>query len=297
MSFRLKQSESPAEGLRRIAREQAELALAAATATDRNTATRVHEVRKCTKKVRSLMRLVRPHLGDRFRVENSFLSDAARRLSASRDAAVLLATFDALVKKQPTDQKTEWAAPREVVVRRLSETAPAVDSKEQLAAVADEMRELLERIDEWTVGEPDFGAVGDGLTRSYRDGRNAMRTAFRSTDADDWHEWRKRVKDHWYHVRLLRNAWKPVMKACEKELETLSDLLGEEHDLAVLDERVADLQDSPTEMTSRLREAIARRRENLRSAARPLGARVYAEKPKPLKKRFRHYWRTWHDET
>ena len=48
------------------------------------------------------------------------------------------------------------------------------------------------------------------------------------------HEWRKRVKDLWYHCLLLQDAWKPVMSALADEAHELSDRLGDDHDLAVL---------------------------------------------------------------
>jgi CHAD domain-containing protein len=295
MSFRLKRSESPADGLRRIARELAEQALAEAAATDRDTATRVHNARKCTKKTRSILRLARRHLGETFRVENALIRDAARRLSASRDAAVLLATFDALVREQSDELRAVTAPIRDVLVGKLSEAASAACAKEQLALFADDMRELLVRIDEWVITAHDFDAVGDGLVRSYRDGRSAMKAALDTSDAAAWHEWRKRVKDHWYHVRLLRNVWKPVMKAREKELKTLSDVLGEEHDLAVLQERISN--ELPSEPSSRLLEAIERKRQHLQSVARPFGERIYAEKPKALGKRLDRYWEVWRSET
>jgi CHAD domain-containing protein len=295
MSFRLKRSESPADGVRRIAHELAERALAEATATDRDVVARVHNVRKCTKKLRSVLRLARPHLGDQYHVENALIRDSSRRLSASRDAAVVLATFDGLAKKQSDDQRAGSAAIRELLVGSLSDNAGNDSAEEQLAAFADDARELLERIDEWIVHASDFAAVGDGLARSYADGRDAMQAAIGSSDAADWHEWRKRVKDHWYHVRLLRSVWKPVMKAREQELETLSDLLGEDHDLAVLDVSIARLGAPDAEAAACLIELAARRRASLQASAAGLGGRVYAEKPPALHKRLERYWRVWRD--
>ena len=40
---------------------------------------------------------------------------------------------------------------------------------------------------------------------------------------EDFHRWRKRVKDLWYHVSLLARAWPEQMEALAKELKTLSD--------------------------------------------------------------------------
>ncbi len=293
MAFRYQRTESVADGLRRIAREQAEQALASATASDRNPTVRVHDVRKRTKKLRSLLRLVRPSLGEFYRVENSYLRDAARRLSSVRDAEVLLTAFDGLVKKQPAGERENLSVLREQLVRKLADQQSPGDVNGQLAVFANDIRELLERIDEWRLEGGDFAAIGVGLCRSYRDGRQAMEVARCSSNAADWHEWRKRVKDHWYHIRLLRNIWKQPMRARQRELETLSDLLGNDHDLAVLHERVVGLSDLPAELTSRLLDAIGLQRAKLQTSARPLGARIYAEKPGALTKRVRCYWRTW----
>jgi CHAD domain-containing protein len=292
MSFRFKHTESSlGEAVRRIAREQAETALAAAVASERPSDDRVHEARKCCKKLRSVLRLVRPHLGERHRIENSFLRDAAKRLSASRDAAVLLVTFDQLVRKQAGDG-VRFAGLRNALSCIWGGDGACDAVEERLAVFADDFRELLERIDEWCVDRNGFEAVGDGLARSYGDGRHAMRAAFKSNDPLDWHEWRKRVKDHWYHVRLLRDVWKPVMKAREAELETLSDLLGEVHDLAVLHDCLTGLPEADTATAALLAE-ISRKRAKQQAAARPLGRRIYVEKRTALEKRIQGYWQVW----
>ena len=49
-----------------------------------------------------------------------------------------------------------------------------------------------------------------------------------------WHDWRKRAKDVWYQLRLLQDTWPDVMKAMAGQASQLSDLLGDDHDLAVL---------------------------------------------------------------
>jgi len=57
-----------------------------------------HDARKRTKKLRALLRLARPELGDKvYRRENAGLRDAARRLSPVRDAWVLIEALDDVV--------------------------------------------------------------------------------------------------------------------------------------------------------------------------------------------------------
>src|ERR687888_223363 len=52
------------------------------------------------------------------------------------------------------------------------------------------------------------------------------------------HEWRKRSKDLWYHLRLLRDGRREVLAPAADRAHELSDLLGDHHDLAVLAEDV-----------------------------------------------------------
>ena len=54
------------------------------------------------------------------------------------------------------------------------------------------------------------------------------------------HEWRKRTKDLRYALELLEPLWPDVMEAFAAEVDDLADLLGEDHDLALLEAFVRD---------------------------------------------------------
>jgi CHAD domain-containing protein len=79
--------------------------------------------------------------------------------------------------------------------------------------------------------------VRTGLERAYRRGRRDLRRVRQDASDEAVHEWRKRVKDLWYQLRLLRNAWPAPLKAASDEAHELSALLGDHHDLAVLAQR------------------------------------------------------------
>ena len=91
MAFAVRPEESLRKGIRRIARREMEEIRAHVTKTangSRDAA--VHEARKCCKKLRALLRLVRPAISARtYRDENTAFRDAARPLTAVRDAKVL----------------------------------------------------------------------------------------------------------------------------------------------------------------------------------------------------------------
>ena len=98
MPYRLKKSESVPEGLRRIVGEELSSAVDQ-LANSKKREEAIHEARKTIKKVRGILRLVRPHSAAIYRVENRRFRDIGRKLSELRDAASIIEAFDALLEK------------------------------------------------------------------------------------------------------------------------------------------------------------------------------------------------------
>ena len=131
-----------------------------------------------------------------------------------------------------------------------------------------------------------------GLGRSYRDGRAALKRVRAEDSAENVHEFRKRAKDLWYQLRLLRDAWPGLLGPTAEEAHELTELLGDHHDLAVLAEDL-DARAGLVAGREEFQTLIARRQAQLLGAALELGERLYAEKPKPFLRRLRGYWRAW----
>ena len=139
--------------------------------------------------------------------------------------------------------------------------------------------------------------LDDGLGDTYRWGRRAMATAYHHKQDAAFHEWRKAIKYHGYHVRLLADVWPEEMAGRLEVLERLGSLLGEDHGLA---EFACTLADGPADVDSRsdrqvLLVQIAQRQQALRALARPLGRRLFAEPPSAFKRRLHQYWKLWRD--
>jgi hypothetical protein len=165
----------------------------------------------------------------------------------------------------------------------------------QLDEFLAKMREARQRVGSWKVQDDGFSAVERGLLKTYRRGRKALRKAYDDPSTENFHEWRKRVKYHWYHARLLRSIWDDVLRVHCRGADALGDLLGNDHDLAVLR---ATLLEDPHQFgresdQQALLSLIDRRRAELQAKARPLGQRLFAEKPRRLAERFRSYWKAW----
>jgi CHAD domain-containing protein len=119
-----------------------------------------------------------------------------------------------------------------------------------------------------------------------------MTAALEEPSDENLHEWRKRAKDHWYHVRLMRNAWPKVMDAYRREMRLLTEALGMDHDLAILTPIVRDDPDAfgGADGVRVFLDMAARRRAELQDRARLVGRRIYAEKPRTLVQRFKARW-------
>jgi CHAD domain-containing protein len=122
--------------------------------------------------------------------------------------------------------------------------------------------------------------------------------ALRVRSPENLHELRKRIKDHWYHVRLLEGIWSETMGAREKSLKALETWLGEDHNLFVLSERL--IAEPAKYGTKRGLESVLQSirswQTELRDRALPLAERVYEEKPFEFTRRMKHLWQIWKSE-
>jgi len=295
MAYRFQRKESVAQGIRRVSLEQTVKA-AQQLGEDVDLAEGIHNARKSFKKSRSLLRLVRRGLGEElYQAQNQWLREAKNRLSSARDAEAMVETFDKLADRyQAVGECPVFATVRESLVDRRNDVAGESPEVVHTAReTAESLRSLAHGIEDWALSGDDFEVLAPGFQRTYRRGRKAMRKAYRHPSDENFHEWRKRVKDHWYHCRLLRNTWPATMKPRIANLTRLSDALGDDHDLGILCHALhatAQGLDGDVDTLSCLAQS---RQDELRQEARTLGARLYAEKPKRLAATLGAYWRAW----
>ena len=300
MSYRLHAQETVEDGLRRIAAEQLQRALSGfdGGALDRHAA--VHEARKCCKRLRGLLRLARNGLGGKvYRAENASLRDAARRLSGLRDAEALIETYDELDAHfgGGIDRRSIAPVRRALTARRQRLADQDATFERRVSAFRADLEAALRRVPSWGLANDEFAALAAGLTRSYKRGRKAMATAYASPSPKRFHEWRKRVKYHRYHLELLQELWPRQLKARRSEVKRLGGMLGDDHDLAVLRAVLESESGSFGDESARMLIDLAdRRRDTLRAGMLPLGHRVFAERPKALVSRYEAYWHAWRKE-
>jgi CHAD domain-containing protein len=299
-TYRFQQREDLRKGVRRVARGRADSAIAHLRGElDKEFAEAIHEARKDLKKLRSVVRLVRGPLGeDSYRRENERFRDAGRLLSGTRDAEVKLETLVVLRERFGDDFPEAKATPlvkalegeREAISRRAS----AEDGGGGVAGAVRRIEGGRDAIGDWNLEGGGFELIEEGLRRSYRRGRNRFTETTENPSPETVHEWRKRVKDLWYHLRLVRDARPGKLGKAADRAHDLSDMLGDHHDLTVLREDAAErrglLED---EARATLEELIARRQGELVDEATSLAEKVYARKPKKFVSRIGGYWDAW----
>ncbi len=280
------------DGARRIAREGLYLAIASLEGSPGGTPSRVaervaeapdeqvHDARKALKRLRALVRFVRGAVGEStYRATNAALADAAKGVSDARDSAVMIETFARLA---------QGAAEANAIAQSLRRTRTASqknEGRDRERAVAI-LRAEIPKVEAWVFREDGFAALSDGAIAAYRGARRKLRGA---RDGVALHELRKRTKDVQYQTQLLHDVWPAAMKAWGKALDELGDRLGEDHDLFLLQERLATKPEG-----ARFIERAEIRRRELVEESLPIAARIFAEKPDAYAARLEAWFGAWH---
>lgn len=295
MSYEFTPEESIAAGVIRCACEQLDRAIEALSEDIRlEPVDAVHTARKAIKKERALLRLAGGALpGGQPARDNARLRDVARTLSELRDADVMVQTAEALEAR--FTGRLPARAFTDLQDALLSAGASQRDSAavDNLAAGAvQELTEIRRQIDGWQLDDDGWPVIRKGLGRTYRRGRKALSAAETDPTSESLHAWRKRVKDHWYHLRLLAAVCGPIVGGAAREADRLSDVLGDDHDLAVLRDWLSARSPGLGLVdVDALLPLVDHRREQLQAEAWGLGHRLYLERPAAFERRLRGLWR------
>jgi CHAD domain-containing protein len=298
-AYRLLAGEPVAAGVKRILTAQVDDAIAqlrGEAGTD--PAEAVHEARKEMKKIRSVLRLVRHEIGDDvWRRENDHYREIARTLSGFRDAEILVQALDGLAERFGPQAEGRFDALREQLEKENREAHDDGSIERSMVEAAAGLAAGRGRIGGLPLEGDGWDLIGPGLHRTYRRGRRRLRAVEEEASVTNLHELRKRVKDLWYQVRLIRDADKQMLGSLADHAHDLSDHLGDDHDLALLRETVQRRRaafSDPGDKRHLLEEIDARRGE-LQFAAISLAERIYAEKPKRFTKRLEKRWEAWRE--
>lgn len=288
MPYRLKFDESIRKGFRRITREQIDLAIAELSPAD-VTASAVHASRKALKRSRALLRSFAPALGDKAaRQFNRALAGIARQLSGRRDADVALDTVVQLEAHCGAEAAIALRPLRDVLQSRRDAAGVDPIDIQTRDAITSELKALRTRLADVKLKGRGIDPVVQGIQASYSRSRKALKTAYAAPSDHAFHELRKSAQTHWRQMALLSRAWPDEFAARVTAARELSQLLGDDHDIAVLKTMVAaDLNESQRTAILNLCES---RQAELRADSYYRAHRLFAEPPRAFGCRITALW-------
>src|SRR5258708_1669762 len=131
------------------------------------------------------------------------------------------------------------------------------------------------------------------VRRTYKRGRQVLTSAIKKTSPENLHAFRKREKELWYQLRLLRPLAPAVFKELNDELKTIGQYLGQVHDLAFVGQRLSSIGPARKQGHRILNALIDSRTNELQYTAIALGERFYAERPRQFARRIARYFSDW----
>jgi CHAD domain-containing protein len=280
MALTLKLHETPGAGLHRIAHKRLQKLLKSLRARDMGRDASVHNARKQVKEFRGVLRLARAELGKKtYRRENQALRDAARPLSELRDASVLIDTLDKLIERSRGGLKPAHVARLKQSLRdRRQQVRTLMQEQQVLSRLVRCVQGTERRIQQWPDRDGGWKSVRSVLRRIYRKGRTAMRAAHAEGSNEALHEWRKRTNALRYALEFVCCIRPKRIRRLTQRAHRLTEILGEDHDLAVLGE-VAQQQVGPQSAADSafVLSLIVKRRLTLQKQAHAIGNKLFRE--------------------
>ncbi|NJL44777.1 MAG: CHAD domain-containing protein [Leptolyngbyaceae cyanobacterium SM2_3_12] len=301
MAYRFLADSTVEANLHRIMDEQLEKAIQQLRENFSTTPERaIHHTRKRLKKCRSLLRLLRKSMDKAtYKQEKNALRDLGRALAPARDAEAYAETLADLLEtyRRPLDMETFSELQASLADWQQSELQKLTNRDNVIPFLIAELTASQERLNRLSLKKAEWEAIEPNLLRLYSQGQERFQTAYEDQGSDqDFHAWRKRVKDLWYALRLLRLVWPPVIQATESEAHTLAQLLGDGHDIAELE---VFLQHCPDSIAPKLIQLevltplMHHQKQQIYQQAKSLGQKLYAEAPEAFTQRLARYWEPW----
>lgn len=247
----------------------------------------VHAVRKKLKRARAKLRLLRTAIDRRaYARENAALRDAARPLSNVRDSRVMLDAVEALLKHKGTrSRRMLLTALRGRLKTAHAQARTQLEAGRVAASSAAVLQRTSQRIAKWEVPRRGRKALTLSVRRVYRSARKALAAADENASPENLHELRKQVKYLREAVSALESDATRGAARIVKRADAVAGALGEDHDLYVLQEKLAATEASLHAHSAGFAEEIAEHRGNLEKQAFKRSRKLLSKKPRAFARR------------
>jgi CHAD domain-containing protein len=260
----------------------------------------VHDARKRIKKTRAALLLVRKQLDGTYDKQDGQLGKAGRQLAIERDADAMVETFDQLRARYRSRLRgRNMAAIRKELAARAEGVKSHAQKERFTQTAAHRLRKAAKQASRWHLDSQGFKAVRHEMKRSFKRARKGLYQVERRPTAERFHEWRKRVKDHWYHTRLVEQTRPSDTHGIAERLHRLEAWLGQEHNLVLLRRHLASIERALASEHEKatIDRDIERFQAHLRRRALKLGRQIYKVRPRRFARALQRSWRRWRHES
>ena len=281
----------PARQLRRIFGEQVSDATAALTAPSPK-GDPIHLARKNIKRARATLRLLRGAIGeDAFVLADATLRAAAHAIGPLRDRDVLLQTIEKVIDWSEQSHERH----RSNLLKTLSARdgtkshAPA----ESIASAAASLDSAAAQANDWYIADSWYSLI-DATKAIYRRAQKASRRTAEDRDEQALHALRRKTQCLRHALEAIALEPSRIIERLTLDLSVLSDLLGEDHDLAALEAALEpQARGHDAVDVQALLAVIDERRLSLQRRALKQARDIYECRPKRFAARLEKQWRQW----
>jgi CHAD domain-containing protein len=256
----------------------------------------IHEIRKTMKKSRAILKLYRKATGEDFYiVENALFREVGKQLSELRMGTARLKTINKLKNQQKLKGNLRSFDPlikdmKAHHMHKIREMVMEEKLQRSLAIILRDNRHMIKQLEDFPC---DFMMLSAGLKRMYRRCVLNLNTAMNQPSTENVHNFRKPVKYLWNQLTLLRPIWPLAIGQMIRNLDRLGERLGDEHDLADLEQYLWSNHYTEASSIEPLIKAIRKERNRIQGNAWPLSMKMFAETPAAFAKRIHAYWDAW----
>ena len=295
MALKLKKKESPNFGFVRLGNSISVQAGKLAHKGNQATTEEIHDMRLLIKRLRSLFRLIREVTDTQIcKEENKNLRAASKELAPFREFDVRKETIEwiftqtknkflcSTLKPFKKNRKKKLQKPNGSLSQSLRNCSLQLNQSVQV------LEELPWQAVGWYVLEP-------GLSRSYRRARKAYLKVLQDSKAEDFHQWRMKVKDLMYQMEFISEMSPKHLNSMRKKLKKLSSILGRDHDLCDFKKF---LQSQTLGIKRRIsygstKEELSKEIDLLRWKARKKGRKIFKERTGTWLSEIKKFWFQW----
>lgn len=302
MGYFFEHKEPVPGAIRRILAEQLIKASADLSPSNEDFHDGIHNARKCFKQIRSLLRLVQGDLNSNLcQQKKHWFQLAGQQLSAVRDAEAIIEAFDRLTESPIITKKVSKKSlqPTQILRKALIKRRDDIASNQRnlrhdASQLSRELSDIRSHLDDWPIVHSNFSTIAGNFKSNYQRGLKALKQADKTPSNNHFHQWRKRTKDFDYHCRLLQKCWPAFMVPTISNAKALEELLGQDHDLSVLQDVLEKEKVLFDRNAYREIKVLAKgHQKTLRKKALKTGKKIYKHSPAILTRKLTNHWECW----